>query len=448
MASASPLFDPTAMPVGQTLWDTLVLRMDTQPILGWCFLLFWVAILHTFMAPAVHSFAARVGQKRPFLGRVLQLFGEVEFVFIIWAVPLFFLLCVYQGFGHTIRYLGAGDSYREPLFVMVIIALAATRPILYLAERILGVIARLLGGGVAGWWLSLLIVGPLLGSFITEAAAITITALLLAQKFYEAKPSKKLAYTTLALLFVNISIGGILTHFAAPAVVMVADKWQLNTPYMFGTFGVRVILAILLNVGLMAFLFRKELRRLKLSSANEPVRKVPGWIVAVHVGLLLWTVIAAHYPPLLAFGLLVALWFETVTREYQEPLRLFDALKVGIFLAGLVIFCGLQGWWIQPILQHLDEKTFFWIATLLASFNDNAAVTSLAAQVPNLTEGMKYAALAGAVAGGGLTIIANAPNPAGFAIVRKYFRGQVVNAAGLFLAALVPTLIVAAIFIL
>lgn len=449
MEISAPIIDQMNLPTASGLWETFMLRLQAEPTLGWCFVLFWVAILHTFLAPAVRSFAARVEHKRPFLGRILDVFGEVEFVFLLWTVPLFVLLSFSKGFYPTVKYFGTGVSYQEPLFVAVIIALAATRPILYLAERILGFIARIFGGGVAAWWYTLLIIGPLIGSLITEVAAITIVALLLAQKFYEAKPSKKFAYATLGLLFVNISIGGILTHFAAPAVVMVAAKWDFTTPYLFSHFGPAVITSVIVNVLVIGLIFSKELKTLKLPAPSEAAKKpVPVWIVTVHVLLLLWTVINSHYPPLLFFGLLAAIWFQTVSREYQEPLRIFDAVKVGVFLAGLVIFCGLQSWWIVPLFEGLNPYKLFGLATILASFNDNAAVTYLVSLVPNLTEAMKHAALAGAVTGGGLTIIANAPNPAGFSLVRKYFRGEVVNAAGLFLAALIPTLIVAAIFIL
>lgn len=424
---------------------TLAQRISAEPFLGWSVLLFIIAILHSFFAPAVRSFSAGLERFHPFWGRACDLFGEVEFVFILWAIPLFGILATYKGFDGAVKYMSETVSYREALFVTVIIALAATRPILYLAERLLGGVVWLLGAGLRGWWYGLLIIGPMLGSLITEPAAITITALLLAQKFYEAKPSKALSYATIALLFVNISIGGVLTHFAAPAVVMVADRWGLNTPYMLTTFGWRVVLASVINVALIGFFFRRELKSLHLPGLS-PIKKVPWWVVSVHVLLLVWAVLTAHHTPLFVFGLLAALWFVSVTREYQDAVRLFDAIKVGIFLSGLVIFCTLQEWWITPTLQSLMPHQLFGWAIFLASFNDNAAVTYLVSMVPNLSDAMKYAAVAGAITGGGLTIIANAPNPAGFALVRKYFKGEVLNPIWLFYAALLPTIVVALIF--
>lgn len=46
----------------------------------------------------------------------------------------------------------------------------------------------------------------------------------------------------------------------------------------------------------------------------------------------------------------------------------------------------------------------------------------------------KYAVVAGAVTGGGLTVIANAPNPAGMTILKPCFKDEAVSPLGLFLA--------------
>ena len=86
-------------------------------------------------------------------------------------------------------------------------------------------------------------------------------------------------------------------------------------------------------------------------------------------------------------------------------------------------------------------------ATVLTGFNDNALITFLASQVPGLLDPQKFAIMAGAIAGGGLTVIANAPNPAGQGILKGYFGGTV-NPLGLLLAALVPTALVVAAFML
>src|SRR5690606_20250036 len=130
---------------------------------------------------------------------------------------------------------------------VIIMALASTRPVLRFAESCLSFFARFGKQTPAAWWLSLLIVAPLLGSFITEPGAMTIAAMLLAKKFYSLKPSPRFAYGTLGLLFVNVSVGGVLTNFAAPPVLMVAQKWGLTTPEMFIHYGDKAAVAIIIS---------------------------------------------------------------------------------------------------------------------------------------------------------------------------------------------------------
>ena len=106
--------------------------------------------------------------------------------------------------------------------------IAASRPVLGLAERLMRSAAKLGNETPAAWWFSILTIGPVLGSFITEPAAMTISALLLARRFYRFEPSLRLRYATLGLLFVNVSVGGTLTHFAAPPVLMVAGTVEMG----------------------------------------------------------------------------------------------------------------------------------------------------------------------------------------------------------------------------
>jgi len=162
--------------------------------------------------------------------------GEVEAVFGIWLIPLFLAIILIKGWPTLVAYI-TDLSPAEPVFVVVIMAMASSRPVLRFAENFLAKAAALGHSTVSAWWLSILTIGPLLGSFITEPAAMTICALLLKQKFYALKPSKKLGYATLGLLFVNISVGGALSHFAAPPVVMVATKWDWDFHFMLTTFG-------------------------------------------------------------------------------------------------------------------------------------------------------------------------------------------------------------------
>ena len=86
-------------------------------------------------------------------------------------------------------------------------------------------------------------------------------------------------------------------------------------------------------------------------------------------------------------------------------------------------------------------------ATVLTAFNDNAAITYLATLVPNLAEVSKYAVVAGAVTGGGLTVIANAPNTAGQSILGRFFEHGV-NPLKLLIAALIPTIVMGLCFMI
>jgi hypothetical protein len=177
--------------------------------------------------------------------------------------------------------------------------------------------------------------------------------------------------------------------------------------------------------------------------ADKPV---PAWITIVQFGFMGFTVLVAHYPPLFIGAFLFFLAFSQATAHHQGRLDLRSPLLVGFFLAGLVVHGGLQGWWIEPVLTRLDEVPLFIGATILTAFNDNAAITYLATLVPSFTDALKYAVVAGAVTGGGLTVIANAPNPAGQAILQRFFPDGV-SPLGLLVGALFPTVIMSACFL-
>ena len=459
---ASRAFPPSLESYGDSqmasLWEVLRHRVRVQPLNFWATLLFLGAIIHTFFTHQFLHWAHRL-ESRPAGSperasrypsrqagvRVLHFLGEVEAVFGIWCVPLFILLAVRAGWNATVNYYSHDVSFIEPVFVVVIMAIASTRPILELAERGMSLVARLAGGGAAAWWLSILTLGPILGSLITEPAAMTISALLLAKQFYALQPRARLAYATLGLLFVNISIGGVLTHFAAPPVLMVAEPWGWTTPFMFERFGWVSLCGIAISNLLYYVVMRKEFARLSPlpTDAESGTRRapVPGWVTVVHLGFMFWSVLSAHYPALLIGGFLFFLAFYEVTQEYQNEIQLRSPLLVGFFLAGLVIHGGLQKWWIAPVLSRLTEVPLMLGATALTAFNDNAAITYLATLVPRLSDSMKYAVVAGALAGGGLTVIANAPNPAGQSILGRFFPSGIAP-LGLLLGALPATVIV------
>ena len=455
----------------QPLLDVLQSRVDIEPFNLVATAIFFVAVIHTFVASRFtaaahavqHRHAARMAaQGRPdtpsVAAELLHFLGEVEVIFGLWSVVLLFAIAFVEGWSTATHYVNSTVNYTEPLFVVVIMALASTRPIVVLAESWLRRLAGLGGATPAAWWIAILTVAPLLGSFITEPAAMTIGALLLARQFFDLAPSATLRYATLGLLFVNVSIGGTLTHFAAPPVLMVARQWEWNTPFMLGHFGWRAAAAIVASTGLYYLYFRKEFRALAANrpapdvevaaeeaDAKQALLPVPAWVTLAHIGFIVWTVVNAHYPALFVGGFLIFMGFARATAAYQARLDIKTPLLVGFFLAGLVIHGGLQGWWIAPVLSSLSENGLFWGATILTAFNDNALITYLATLVPDFGDRFKIAVVEGAVTGGGLTVIANAPNPAGQALLSRFF-DDAVSPLRLFVSALVPTLIAAAMF--
>jgi len=552
-----------------SIWAILKNRVQQEPFNLIATLIFFLAIVHTFMtgrfmvvahkwehahAEKIKSGAADRDSVHPG-AELFHFLGEVEAVFGIWAIALVVAIIGFYDWETMVNYISYKVNYTEPLFVVVVMTLAATRPILRLSEAIIRKIAKLLGGTLTAQWLTALSIGPLLGSFITEPAAMTITALVLARIFYELEPSQRFKYATLGLLFVNISVGGTLTHFAAPPVLMVASPWKWTTAHMLTHFGWKAEIGILLSNALYFLAFRRELARLEeksmlvrfkdeiqeryfkrmdmdtrfeefltavageqgtIDAVDKQIQKmaeearqrlekhyipqlvekgidenlvhqafgqrfeeiklramrrglpallpedqrgsfndpdwdkrddpVPVWVTVVHVLFMGWTILNAHHPELFIPGILFFLGFSQVTKSFQNRVDLKPALLVGFFLGGLVIHGGVQGWWIAPILGNLAEIPLMLSTTILTAFNDNAAITFLSTLVPNFTDSLKYTVVAGAVAGGGLTIIANAPNPAGVSILKKYFNNEV-SPGGILAGAVVPTVIVWLIFL-
>jgi hypothetical protein len=445
------------------LLDVLRHRVAAHPFNLWASLLFLGAIVHTFLTHQFLRASHALKASHPAASRCLHFLGEVEAVFGIWVLPLMVVMSLSLGFETARAYLDERVVFTEAIFVVVIMAIAGTRPVLELAERLMGLLARAGGGSPAAWWVSILTVGPLLGSFITEPGAMTICASLLSRRLYARGPTPRLAYGTLGLLFVAVSAGGTLTHFAAPPVLMVADAWKWDTPFMLEHFGWRAALGIVVSVAAYFVWFRRDLAALahapvapaEVSAtaagiagvAGPAAPPIPTWVTLGHLLFIMAAVLSAHYPALLVLTLLFFMAFVEVTEEYQRDFTLRGPVLVGFFLAGLVIHGGLQQWWIAPVLGRLGELPLFLGATVLTAFNDNAAITYLCTLVPSLTEGMKYAAVAGAVTGGGLTVIANAPNPAGLSILGRHFKDGI-GALGLFLGAAVPTLLVGLAFLL
>ena len=404
-------------------------------------ILFAFALIHTFSGPFFHHLA--MGSPRH--AGLWHLVGEVEAVFGLWAMLLVFCMFVMVGSKEAISYLDSRE-FTEPMFVFAVMVIAGSKPILEMALALVGAISRgLPAPRTHAFYFCLMGLVPLLGSFITEPAAMTLAALLLRDRFFSAGVSTRFKYATVGALFVNISIGGTLTPFAAPAVLMVASKWGWDFAFMLSTFGWKTALAVTLNAALVTLAFRRQLDLLgKDAAAGAPVT-TPAPACAISLLLLVGVVVFAHYPELYLGIFIAFLGFAQAYPRHQDRLILREAFMVAFFLAGLVVLGGQQQWWLGPLFRSMTESQVFFGAVALTAITDNAALTYLASLATGLSDGFKYALVAGAVTGGGLTVIANAPNPAGYSILKGSFADDAIRPLGLLVAALPPT-IVAVIF--
>ena len=417
--------------------------MDDTTIQTIAAAIFAVALLHTFGAKQLE----RLSHRFPRHAGLFHLLGEVEVVFGFWAIVLVLAMALVLGGGPALSY-AESRNYTEPLFVFVVMVVAASRPILMTVAAVIGRLARAapLPTPMASAWLGLAAV-PLLGSLITEPAAMTIAALMLAPQIFRPQVPEKVKYLALGVLFVNISIGGTLTSYAAPPVLMVASTWQWDSAFMFAQFGWKAALAVFVNATVATWALRGHLVGVLLPQGS-PDTQIPMAVVLVHVALLAGIVLMAHHPVAFLALFLMFMGYTQAYDRHQSPPILKEALLVAYFLAGLVVLGGIQAWWLQPIVSGLEPLALFFGALGLTAITDNAALTYLGSLIVGISDESKHMLVAGAVAGGGLTVIANAPNPAGVALLKRGFADETVSAGGLLLGALGPTLVAAAAFML
>ena len=399
--------------------------------------IFAVALIHTFST----KFFENLANRHPAHEGIFHLLGEVEVVFGFWAMVLVITMFTLIGKTDAVAYVDS-RNFTEPLFVFAIMIVAGSRPILDLATLIVRGVARLmpLPRSLAMFFTIMALV-PLLGSFITEPGAMTLGALMLRDRFLDHEGlSTRFKYATVGVLFVNISIGGVLTPFAAPPVLMVAAKWNWDIVFMLTHFGWKAAIAVTINAVALTLLFRKQIAG--IPGTDETRRSsVPLPIILIDSAILLGIVVFAHHPVLFLGLLLFFMGFATAYRHHHGRLILREGLLVAFFLAGLVVLGGMQEWWLRPLLLSMSPDAVYFGATALTAITDNAALTYLGSLVEGLSDEFKYMLVAGAVTGGGLTVIANAPNPAGFSILKVRFEDETIGAAGLLLAALPPTLV-------
>jgi hypothetical protein len=219
-----------------------------------------LAILHTFAAARFTAFAhavqhrhdehERANGRKPTpspKAEVLHFFGEVEVIFGLWAVILFVTAVGYAGWEAATHYVNS-IAYTEALFVVVIMALASTRPVISFAESTMSKVARLgsrHAGRVVGdhpddWTGTRLLHHGSGGDDDLRAAAGASVLRPGTVRAAEVRDAR-------SVLFVNVSIGGTLTPFAAPPVLMVARPWGWDVSYMVVHFGWRAVVAILIS---------------------------------------------------------------------------------------------------------------------------------------------------------------------------------------------------------
>ena len=387
----------------------------------------------------------RAGRTRPSVqAEMLHFFGEVEVVFGLWSVPLMVAIVAVHGLGHRRRTTSTTPSTTpEPLFVVVIMALASTRPIVTLAERVLQRIARL-GGAHAGarGGASILIVAPLLGSFITEPAAMTIAALLLARQFFDLDPSRDLRYATLG-----------------PAVRQRLDRRHADPLRRAARadgrgpvgLGYAVHAEPLRLAGrrrdrrarpcCIPVFFRREFAALARRDGQSPMPSgrpddatpgqrllpVPAWVTIVHLAFMAWTVReralpgAVHrrlpvLPRLRASHVAVSDASSTSRRRCWSASSWPASSSTAGCRAGGLRRCS-RACREERLVLGLDAADRVQRQRAHHLSGDAGARLSATA--------FKVAVVEGAVTGGGLTVIANAPNPAGQALLGRFFDGAI-----------------------
>lgn len=409
-------------------------------------IIFGLAVLHTFLASQISKFSHRF-RKGSVAESTLHMLGAVEIVFGLWAAILMFAALFQLGTSGAIEYMNT-RNFTEPTFVFVIMAICSSSPIMNTVETIVEHLGHYLPFEKSiSTFAVLMTFCPLIGSLITEPAAMTICSYILLNRYFIPGASLKFKYAAIGLLFVNISIGGTVTPYAAPPVVMVAAKWGWDLTYMLQHFSYRTILAVFVNTMVVILFFRNDLLKIGRNWSGSPGKlKSPLWITAGQLLALLMVVLTSHHPVIFIWIFLFFLGFATITREYQSNLKLRDPLMVGFFLAGLVVIGSPQKWWLEPLISSLSQTTLYFSMAALTAITDNAALTYLGSQVEGLSDIAKYALVSGSVVGGGLTVIANAPNPIGYGILGPTFGEDGVEPLKLLLAALTPTIISAIIF--
>lgn len=407
-------------------------------------ILFALSVLHCFSVGFLNKLEHKFkkGSKIRF---ILKHSSELELVFIYWAIILLFFIFILTGSENLTNYI-SHLHFAEPIFVFTILLISSTRPILHLTESILHRVSKLIPIQYSiSFFLVTMILGTILGSFITEPAAMTVVTQILLKHYFKDSVSKNLKYAILGLCFVSISIGGTLTSFAAPPVLMVAKTWNWDMQFMLTHFGIKSVISIIISTLLIVIKYFKELKQLT-SSKDLDHHSIPFWVYTVHC-ILLFLCIKYSQTSSVQFALAsILVVFHHFTKSHQLKLEFKLATFVALFLTGLIILGEYQKVWLTPLITNASNQLLYFGSIGLTSVLDNAAITYLASKVETISDTGKYFIVAGSVIGGGLTVIANAPNPIGYSILNPAFGTEGIMPFKLFKSAIIPTIIATLIF--
>ena len=406
---------------------------------------FGIALLHTFSTKLFERLAHRC---RAMPG-CSTCSARSRCVFGFWAFVLVAPMAVVGGSAAALAY-AESRHYTEPLFVFVVMVVAASRPVLQAVRALVATLARAapLATPAGHAWLGLALV-PLLGSLDHRAGGDDPRRADAGAASSSGRSVPKLPkYVALGVLFVNVSIGGTLTSYAAPPVLMVAATWGWTAPSCSPTSAGRRPSRCSSTPPSPRWCCAAtcdDARRRAAAGGDAGRPAVPPFIVALHLavprrgGRCSPTIRCLHRPVPAVPGLCAGL------RALPGPAIIREALLVGFFLAGLVVLGGLQQWWLQPLVSAFAARA------VLRRARPDRHHRQRRADLPRLADRRAVRArratlVAGAVAGGGLTVIANAPNPAGVALLKPGFSDEAIGAGGLLLGALPGTLVAMAAF--
>lgn len=426
------------------------------------FVIFICAVIHTFLTPSFYSLyhqydrmALRNTKKSNHyrsLSEIFYLLSEVELVFGFWILPLALGLFFISDLDFLVSYLQTRD-YTYALYMTVVVAFVSTKPIVHISEKILEAFSKLGGNHPRSWWWTILTLGPVFDIFLKEPGAMTISSILLAKTVFPFIKNTRFQYATLALLFINISLGGLFLPQFSRSLFLIARQENWEIAYTFFRFSWKAFLIIVLNNGFYYVFFRKY-----LPTETKPIQEIlekekkgepPFWIILIHLVFLGLIVVSSEYPPIFLGMFFLFLGVHRATFSYQGkeqgPLFLKPAILVGFFFASLLIHGEFQKWWAVQLLENVDFKMGYVTSIFLSSLIDNAVVLYFLDQFKPISEEVLYAFVTGSLSSGALTLMANGPNLIGYSNLREFFNGKV-SLIALFFAALPLTILASLIF--